>query len=1127
MKKNTWLLSAIFCCSLLLAVGCGSLNFLGTGGSDSGGSIVGTGNSAVKFNFAFPSNRHDKRIAGSVRNSNRGELEKFSSIKITPFGNIKAAPGRSASIGNIHIIVPGRPPRNQNAQTFPLTVDEQGNASATIDGLPENTTMVGVISLDGGVASGATDFIGAIHTHDGANDIVVVPPGSLHEVDVTANAVLDVINSNALAEAAPQNLYEPCNNSAQQVLNNTNFEAPGLIPTEVLTNIINTQRTITPASYVHFTENPDNPNAVWGWNNSGRRMWVKENTDLWQPLDLWGTDINLMKFANVLKQGYDGNAYVGWQHSRLSPFGIMKMDLAGGRITFVRNPGKCAQVITLSDNSVVVGGTNDDRRVPVLFRWAANSQGSTYSNANGDEKDLMWCRYFEQEYATALVKSPTVTSMSYDNMKYLTVYVDSPTTPTGYRVYRINILNGDGGPIVDSQQNASDVIVVNKLPRIEFTQPIADNTEFQPGATIQIVASATDKDGVINKIQFMADSQVLETRDITTPAAQVNAVTYDWVGASIGTHTLAIVAFDNNGGSRLASLTVVVLPSAQAPEATLTAPVADAVFTVGETVTITASVTDPDGNNDLDKVEFFNGTILIGSTTSRPFQLAWVPTTSGMANLFVRATDKSGATGDSAEVNILIIPQNQPPASVTITIPTADETDVVLNPVAQASSFWDPDNGDTHQKTLWEIFTDSGLTTKVWSSETTTNLVSVRIDATTGTFSGSHDGRTNLNYATDYWLQARYQDSKNNWSLFSPARKFTTVAAPPPSLVTGIVQSGHNGNALSNVSVTVQKDAYSVSATTNASGVYSLEANPGTGYEVVFVLANYSTVTYQDVTLESGQSLVLDPVTLINPSMVKGNISGTIKDAFTGNALEGVSVALRTGINNATGTFAHGPVTTDGSGLFTFTAIDAGNYTAEVTKSGYVTLRYAVTCVGGETTANQNNTITPDLPEGNWRVVLTWGETPSDLDSHFTGPMANGSRFHVCYWNRTPTNAGANLDVDDVTSYGPETVTVTSPRSGFYRYSVHDFTNRNSSNSDALANSGAVIKVYKGSLLVRTFNVPPESGTLWTVFTLDGDEITPVNRMSYQSNDTVIPSVRTGLGQGGDIDILENLPEKK
>ena len=92
----------------------------------------------------------------------------------------------------------------------------------------------------------------------------------------------------------------------------------------------------------------------------------------------------------------------------------------------------------------------------------------------------------------------------------------------------------------------------------------------------------------------------------------------------------------------------------------------------------------------------------------------------------------------------------------------------------------------------------------------------------------------------------------------------------------------------------------------------------------------------------------------------------------------------------------------------------------------------------------------------------------------------------------------ANLDTDDTSSYGPETITITERIYGTYTYAVHNYSNRNNSSSDALSFSGAVVRVFMGSAQVAEYHVPTDQvGTYWTVFQIDSAErITPINTVS-------------------------------
>ena len=126
------------------------------------------------------------------------------------------------------------------------------------------------------------------------------------------------------------------------------------------------------------------------------------------------------------------------------------------------------------------------------------------------------------------------------------------------------------------------------------------------------------------------------------------------------------------------------------------------------------------------------------------------------------------------------------------------------------------------------------------------------------------------------------------------------------------------------------------------------------------------------------------------------------------------------------------------------------------------------------------------------RIVLSWGSTPADLDSHIVYPGNN------IYWHdRRGTDA--NLDIDHVDGYGPETITLEKKHPGeTYVYAVHDYTNRAVPGMDQLSQSQAKVFVYVGQSLVRTYYVPvAQAGNLWSVFRITGEgEFQDINTIS-------------------------------
>lgn len=235
-------------------------------------------------------------------------------------------------------------------------------------------------------------------------------------------------------------------------------------------------------------------------------------------------------------------------------------------------------------------------------------------------------------------------------------------------------------------------------------------------------------------------------------------------------------------------------------------------------------------------------------------------------------------------------------------------------------------------------------------------------------------------------------------------------------------------------------------------------------------------------------------------------VGGRVVNTFTGESVPGATIRFRKGHGTRTGNYAGSVTLTSGSnGEFYTNALGAGYYTAEVECEGYITAYVDV--VSAAACTDQELPLTPTIAADQMRIVLTWGEYPSDLDSHLIGPAASGGgKFHTFYDNKSYYSGGekyADLDLDDVTSYGPEQTTVYIKCSGTYSYYVHDFTNCGSTSSSAMARSGAKVVVYVGEAMVATYNVPSTvDGTLWHVFDFNFDTgvMTPVNTVSYQMN---------------------------
>lgn len=313
--------------------------------------------------------------------------------------------------------------------------------------------------------------------------------------------------------------------------------------------------------------------------------------------------------------------------------------------------------------------------------------------------------------------------------------------------------------------------------------------------------------------------------------------------------------------------------------------------------------------------------------------------------------------------------------------------------------------------------------------------------------------------------------------------------------------------------------AYQGDSTTAAG---SVQAGQDGGFELSLPAGEYKikveAAGYQsfecDVTVEKDKENYTEVLLMVDEQYegVNGSARGRITNAVTGDGISGAKISLRKGWNKTSGDVI-ATAETNEYGDYRIETL-SGNYTATIERDGYVTVTKNIVVFPLDL-GMQNAAMNPngeDLEAADLRVVLTWGETPSDLDSHLLGPTADGSDyFHISFSNKKYTENSvriADLDVDDITSYGPETTSLYQKNeSGTYSFYVHDFTNRSDRDSTEMSQSGAIVEVYLDGQLYKAYPVPTgKAGVNWHVFDYDAatNTITDVNQftesITYQPN---------------------------
>ena len=303
--------------------------------------------------------------------------------------------------------------------------------------------------------------------------------------------------------------------------------------------------------------------------------------------------------------------------------------------------------------------------------------------------------------------------------------------------------------------------------------------------------------------------------------------------------------------------------------------------------------------------------------------------------------------------------------------------------------------------------------------------------------------------------------------------------------------------------------------TTNDTGMYEIEKLLNGEHEITVNKEGYIPVS-QTVSIAEDRTnmynMIIEAISEDDAGL--GAASGTVKDDITGQGVAGLTLSVRAGINSLVGEVIQ-TTTTSGNGTYLLEDLPSGHYTIHIKDNRsldneaerYYESSFNIKVLGGKTIANQDGAVTNGIQVNQLKIRLRWGEMPRDLDSHLRGPTSDGGSFHIYYRSKRYIEDGevmADLDLDNISGYGPETTTIHTPVDGVYTFSVHDFSNRSSTNSTALANSGAYIEVFLGTSTTASakYYVPTGGGTVWTVFSYNSEtnEITDINTMSYESD---------------------------
>lgn len=203
----------------------------------------------------------------------------------------------------------------------------------------------------------------------------------------------------------------------------------------------------------------------------------------------------------------------------------------------------------------------------------------------------------------------------------------------------------------------SQVIIdskANSAPLIAFSSPM-NNGIYKTKDSIKMTGTATDPDGPAPVVELYQGTTKLTT--ISGPS-----FSYTLAPLPVGTYSLTAKAIDRAGLGTTDSLSIIVKKNIR-PVVALAALEQNVVDT-SQPILIQAEATDGDGTITL--VEFYDGAVKIGESSSSPYQLSWTGATLGNHSITAKAIDNNGEDSVSNAIMIQVVPVNTPPAIAII-----------------------------------------------------------------------------------------------------------------------------------------------------------------------------------------------------------------------------------------------------------------------------------------------------------------------------------------------------------------------------------------------------------------------------------------------------------------------------
>jgi hypothetical protein len=505
-----------------------------------------------------------------------------------------------------------------------------------------------------------------------------------------------------------------------------------------------------------------------------------------------------------------------------------------------------------------------------------------------------------------------------------------------------------------------------------------------------------------------------------------------------------------------------------APSINITSPITNTTYSNPSSIVLTATASDVDGS--IVKVDFYNGTTLIGTDATAPYSIPWTGMNAGAYAITAKATDNLGAVTTSAIVNITVLS-----CTALISSPSTSfcsGSSVLLTSSTGASYKWF--NGTTQVGTAAtytataagaytvEVINTGGckatsaittITNSVLPTATITSPAtsicagsSVLLTASTGASYKWFNGTTQVGTAATYTATATgaYTVEVTNAGGCKATSAVTTITSSvlPTAMITSPATSICTGSSVVLTSSTGASYKW-FNGTTQVGTAATYTATAAGAYTVEVINTGGCKATSAITTITSS---VLPTATITSPATSICAGSSVLLTASTGASYKWFNGTTQVGT------------------AATYTATTAGAYTVEVTNTNGCKATSAITTITSSASPTAKITSPATSICAGSSVLLT---------------SSTGASYK---WFNGTTQVGTNATYTASTS-GAYTVEVTSPGGCKATSAVTTITNSNSpiatitAASTSICNGGSVVLTASTGASYKWFNGTTQVGT--------------------------------------------------